>query len=137
MFSYIAFLYGKTSTLGDQAFTEGQELAQQCLTQLSELNDRGQFPPRLLILFTPRGYRDPLEAKQLLAGVNETFGKAKYANVPLIGGSAEAVFFDRKVHRDGALLICLASRLLKTEVAAAENVSNVSNGAAEEIYKTL
>jgi signal transduction histidine kinase len=137
MFSYIAFLYGKIVTLGDQAFTEGQELAQQCVTQLAGLNDPTQFPPRLLILFTPCGYRDSLKAAKLLAGINETFEKAEYAKVPLIGGSAEAVFFDRKVHRDGALLICLASRLLKTEVAAALNVTDLSYGTAEEIYKML
>jgi len=136
MFSYIAFLCGKTTTWEDQAFTEGQELAQQCVTELSELNDRVQFPPHLLILFTPRRYRDPHKAKQLLEGINETFEKAEYPKVPLIGGSAEWVFFDRKVHRDGALLICLASRLLKIKVAAAENVSNLID-APKEIYEML
>ena len=137
MFSYIAFICGETEELGDNAFDEGQALAHQCLTRLKGLEDPEQFPPRLLILFTPPHYRDPAQAKELLAGIRDAFKKDHGEAPPLIGGSAVAVFFKKKVHAKGALLICLASRLFKATVAAAENTSVDADRAIDEMLEKI
>src|SRR4051812_20210405 len=126
MFSYLAFIHGgiETGCAGgqDSALNDGVELARQCIVKLEKL-DAQHFPPKLLILLASPAYLEGRRAAQLLEGVYSTFEAAGYRNLALIGTSVAAVFFDGAVHDKGALLVCLASRLLKVEVAVSSVVA--------------
>lgn len=125
MLSYLALVHHGIESAG-KPLTDGTKLARHCLDRLEALGDPKQFPPRLLILLASPAYLDSLAAEQLLKGVTQTFDDAKYKitsegnerGVELMGCSVAAVFFDRRIHNRGALLVCLASRLLEARVEA-------------------
>ncbi|HEX8719931.1 MAG TPA: FIST N-terminal domain-containing protein [Pyrinomonadaceae bacterium] len=138
MNSYAAFIYGAlTSPSGDNA-ADGRALARQCITQLEEVGDRERFPPRLLILLTSPAYLEMLAARQLLSGIEQEFRKENLADgVALVGSSAAAVFFDNRIHEEGALLICLSSLLLETKAGVGRHASRDPEAATEELLKSL
>ncbi|HMV49556.1 MAG TPA: ATP-binding protein, partial [Blastocatellia bacterium] len=116
---------------------DGNSLAQLCLNELKKLDDPEQFPPRLLILLVSPAYLDLPRAGNLLIGIHQTFAEAGYGNLPLIGCSAAAVFFNQRVHREGALLVCLASRLLQAEIAVAANAAAAPEEAVNQLLAKL
>lgn len=137
MRSYLAFLHSGIEAYTGKSQEDGKNLARRCIEQLKELNDSDQFPPRLLILLTSPVYLDLPKAGNLLAAINETFADEGFPDTPLIGCSTAAVFFNRRVHTQGALLVCLASRLLRTEVAIGLNAINEPVRAVDDLLKTL
>ena len=137
MFNYLAFLYGGLSTPGDSATADGAELARRCLAQLQQIDNREQFPPRLLVLLASPAYLDRPTSDRLLAGIHQTFAKAGNHEIPLIGSSVSAVFFDRQVHEQGALLVCLASRVITVRIAIESNARHDAHGATSRLLDTL
>lgn len=124
MSDYLSFVYGGLSRSSGDALEDGQVLARQCLRKLEDI-DRKRFPPKLLILLASPAYLERQKAEQLLRSVNETFNGAREStqptdgtreDVPLIGSSVGGVFFDRRIHPEGALLVCLASYLIDARV---------------------
>src|SRR5262245_35149111 len=137
MFSYLAFLYSGVEACAGRPQEDGEKLARHCVKQLRDLNDPEQFPPRLLILLTSPAYLELSKAGDLLAAINETFTDEGFPDTPLIGCSAAAVFFNRRVRTEGALLICLASRLLEAEVAVGTNVAEEPEKAVNDLLNSL
>lgn len=139
MHNFLAFLYGGLAEASEDAFADGQYLAQACLNRLDTIDNPEQFPPRLLILLASPAYLDTADARSLLDGIHRTFASSKYGhrNIPLIGSTVSAVFFDRTVHDCGALLICLASRMLDTVVAARPAARNEIEPATEDLLNDL
>jgi len=140
MRSYLAFLHSGIDAYTGKALEDGERLAVHCIEQLRELDDPHQFPPRLLILFAAPEYLN--EAAQLVQGVHQAFGAAKYNEMPLIGSSVAAVFFkhhslENRVHERGALLICLASKLIDANVAVGMNARMDSEGAIKRALEEL
>jgi signal transduction histidine kinase len=132
MLSFLAFVHEGLKYIGSP-FADGKKLAQGCLDKLKELDDPEQFPPRLLMLLASPAYLDSIKAEQLLKGVTQVFERAGHPvfdekggrrdekdsrRLELMGCSVAAVFFDKHVWPTGALLICLASRLLDARVEA-------------------
>src|SRR5215207_7754880 len=117
MANYISMIHGGIEAYTGDSQADGKSLAHHCLGELKKLDDPEQFPPRLLILLVSPAYLDLPRAGNLLAGIHQVFSEAltdaDQENVPLIGCSTAAVFFNRHVYREGALLVCLASRLLE------------------------
>jgi signal transduction histidine kinase len=136
MFDYLAFVYGGIPEPSGNPLMDGERLAQKCLAKLNALNDKNRFPPRLLILLASPAYLDQQEAEQLLTGVNETFNQVE-ENTQLIGSSVGGVFFDRQVHPRGALLVCLASKLIEARVICGENARQNPQGAVSDLLKEL
>ena len=91
----------------------------------------------MLILLASPAYLDLSRAGNLLAGIHQTFADAGHQSVPLIGCSTAAVFFNQRVHREGALLVCLASRLLEAEVAVGNNAVEEPEQAINELLTGL
>jgi signal transduction histidine kinase/GAF domain-containing protein len=137
MRSYLAFLHSGIEAYTGRSQEDGKNLARCCLERLKDLKDDEQFPPRLLILLTSPAYLDLLKAGNLLAAINEAFADAGHLDVPLIGCSTAAVFFNRRAHPQGALLICLASRLLKAEVAIGMNAIDEPERAVDDLLRNL
>jgi signal transduction histidine kinase len=135
--SYLAFLYGKLSTPAGQPIEDGIELGRQCVEQLRALEDREHFPPSLLILLASPAYLEQSKAAQLIAGVHRAFANDDYQDIPLIGSTVAAVFFDQQVHSEGALLVCLASRLVKAKIAIGVDARNNPETAVNDVLKTL
>src|SRR6266446_1285764 len=129
MSNYIAFLHAGIEKPGDRALEDGNKLASQCLEKLQAINDPEQFPPKLLLLLISAEYLggedqlDEVRARQLIAGVRQSFFEAGHRDVPLIGSSVAAVFYEKEIYEKGALLICLASRMLEASVSVSTNVS--------------
>lgn len=123
MSSFFAFVHHGIKAASNNPLNDGETLAQRCVNQLKALDDE-QFPPCLLILLASPAYLDTLKSEQLLHGVLQKFEQSGYPNVELMGCSVAAVFFNRCIHREGALLICLASRLLEAKVSASDDASN-------------
>jgi signal transduction histidine kinase len=136
MLSYLAFIHHGIETAGN-SLLDGKTLARACVKQLESLNDPEQFPPRLLVLLASPAYLDLLRPEQLLNGVHQIFTEAGHRDVPLIGCSVSAVFFNRRIHREGALLVCLASRLLKAKVEASPDASHDPEKAIKDLLKEL
>jgi signal transduction histidine kinase len=147
MFNYLAFICGGISAPGRTPDADGVEMAAKCLKQLEETGNPEQFPPRLLILLTSPAYNDAEPIKQVLHGIRQTFAEYKsriFADaenesdeVPLIGSSVEAVFFNQQIHDRGALLVCLASRLIEAEVRVSVNVRFDHENAVNDLLKQL
>src|SRR5262245_66148529 len=103
MFNYLAFVCGGEGAPGRPPGNDGGEMAGKGLRRLEETGAPEQFPPRLLILLTSPAYDDAGSIKRMIAGVRRAVSdyksrarvEAKSAEVPLIGGSVEAVFFNR------------------------------------------
>jgi signal transduction histidine kinase len=112
MHSYTAFVYGGLKTPGDNARADGIALARQCLVGLKDAGDVEQFPPQLLVLLVSPAYLDLQDAAQLVDGIREVFEASGHGDIKLVGTSVAAVFFEHEIHDNGALLVCLASRLL-------------------------
>ncbi len=142
MSNYLAFLYGGLNAPQGKPFNDGKKLAAPCIEHLKRLNDHEQFPPRLLILLTSPAYLDTAKASQLIAGIHQTFTDNKYPEVPLIGSSVAAVFFkhptlENRVHDRGALLVCLASRLINARVEFARDLRQAPQKAIDSLVWKL
>ena len=137
MCNFLAFLNGGLAVASDDAFADGQSLAHSCLEQLAAIDNPKQFPPRLLILLTSPTYLEMANAQNLLDGVHQAFYTSGHQDIPLIGSTVSAVFFNRQVHEEGALLICLASRMLEALVAVRPNARNEAEQVAEDLLNDL
>jgi signal transduction histidine kinase/GAF domain-containing protein len=137
MFNYLAFLYGGLSAPSGDATADGAELARQCLAQLQRIDNQEQFPPRLLILLVSPAYLNRPAPDHLLAGVRQAFAEAGHREVQIIGSSVSAVFFDRQTHEQGALLVCLASRVITVNTAVEPNARQDANGATSRLLDAL
>jgi signal transduction histidine kinase len=135
MSDYLAFVYGGLTRPSGDALADGSELARQCLNELGDL-DKDRFPPKLLILLASPAYLDQQKAEQLLRGIHGTFDPV-HPNVNLIGSSVGGVFFKRCVHPEGALLMCLASRLIEARVACGKDARRHRRGAIKELLDNL
>src|SRR5262245_21298300 len=147
MLNYLAFICGGVSARSQSPEADGVEMAARCLRRLEETGNPEQFPPRLLILLTSPAYNDAGSIKQMISGIrravsdyqSRTFdeAKAESTDVPLIGSSVEAVFFDRQIHEQGALLVCLASRLIHAKICVSGDVQNDHKGAVDNLLRQL
>jgi signal transduction histidine kinase len=134
--NFIDFVHGGISKPSNSPIKDGSRLAEECLRKLGSINSPDKLPPRLLILLASQAYLDRANAEQLLEGVCETFSHA-HNDVPLIGSTVGGVFFDGMIHPDGALLVCLASRLIEAEVSFGGDARSNPEGAVEELLKNL
>lgn len=147
MFNYLAFVCGGVFAPGQSPGGDGAEMAEKCLRRLEETGATEQFPPRLLILLTSPAYDDAGSIKKMISGIRHTVSdyttracaeiEAQSPEVPLIGGSVEAVFFDRRIHERGALLVCLASRLIEAEARASGDVHDAQEAAVDGLLREL
>jgi hypothetical protein len=147
MFNYLAFVCGGIDAPGQREGDDGAEMAEKCLRRLEETGAPEQFPPRLLILLTSPAYDDAGSIKRMISGIRQAVTEHKSracaevepqsAEVPLIGGSVEAVFFDRRIHERGALLVCLASRLIEAEARVSADVYNDHEAAVDGLLREL
>jgi signal transduction histidine kinase len=141
--NYIAFLHGGIEKAGGKPLEDGNTLANQCLAKLQKIDNPEQFPPKLLLLLISANYLDrenhldEVRARQLIAGVRQSFFEAGHRDIPLIGSSVAAVFYDRQIYYDGVLLVCLASRLLDITVSVATNVSGDPDTAVNKLINGL
>ncbi|HEV3041302.1 MAG TPA: FIST N-terminal domain-containing protein, partial [Candidatus Angelobacter sp.] len=134
MNTYLGFAYAGDETPGDDGYTDGQTLAAHCHQQLEGFGEPSLFPPRLLILLASPTYLAKNRAYELVTSIATYFNVRYGQRVPLIGSSVAAVLFDRQVHEHGAVLICLASRLLQVKVGA---TANLSTKPSEEAFRGL
>ncbi|MBI1760238.1 MAG: GAF domain-containing protein [Acidobacteria bacterium] len=150
--NYLAVVHGQhvappppaSFATANAAHAAGCELASQCLSQLEQYDDPKQFPPRLLILLASAAYLEQVDAAQLLTGIQQAFAGYSEQNdlpagdVPLLGCSVAAVVFKHpdyanRVHEQGALLICLASRLITAEIAVGHDARQNPEGAIQSL----
>lgn len=140
MFNYLAFNFAGIESSevepdGD-ATSDGTRLARECIEQVREL-DPIRFPPKLLVLLASPVYIESGRAQQLVDGVLNEFVSRGYSEIQLIGCTVAAVFFKRKVHAKGALLVCLSSRLIDVTVASSFITNNQPEESAKELLRQL
>lgn len=136
---YIAFTYGGLPKPSGDALADGEYLAEECCKKLPQDNP-DKFPPKLLILLASPEFinykNEDQYASELLKGIHGTF--SHYDKKPsLIGSSVAGVFFDKKIHMEGALLICLASKLIDVKVSSGENAREDPTGAIKSLLTKL
>src|ERR1044072_5241067 len=136
MLSYFSFTHSGIEAAGNP-LSDGKKLAERCLRKWGAIRDADEFPPKLLVLLASPAYLDSLKAVQLLNGVIEKFQVAVHRDVPLIVCSVTAVFFDQRIYRQGALLVCLASRLFDAKVSVAAEVSRNQEHAIDSLLSDL
>ena len=112
MFNYLSFLHSGISAPGASPAADGERLAAACLREIEKTGNPEQFPPRLLLLLLSPAFTE-LHAIQLAAAVRRAFHYYKShahhfsadeePNVPLLGSSVAAVFYQKQVHHHGAL----------------------------------
>jgi signal transduction histidine kinase len=139
MRSYLAFTHSHIADLKGDAYNEGVTLAIDCLEQLAKLNNPERFPPSLLILLTSPRYSEVEDAEHLLNGIHDTFVRAhsNQREVPLIGCGVAAVFCDMEVYERGAVLICLASHLLRARMGVGVDARQNPRRAVDELLDQL
>jgi signal transduction histidine kinase len=147
MYNYLAFICGGISEPGRSPEADGLEMAAKCLERIAETGNPEQFPPRLLILLTSPAYADAETIRKMIHAISRSFAEYKsevFANVeeepvkvPLIGSSVKGVFFDSQAQDRGALLVCLASRLIESKVYVSRNISDNHEGAVTDLLNQL
>src|SRR4029079_17175391 len=147
MYNYLAFICGGISEPGRSPEADGLEMAAKCLERIAETGNPEQFPPRLLILLTSPAYADAETIRKMIHAISRSFAEYKsevFANVeeepvkvPLIGSSVKGVFFDSQAEDRGALLVCLASRLIESKVYVSRNISDNHEGAVTDLLNQL
>jgi signal transduction histidine kinase len=137
MFNYLAFIHYGIKEAREDAYSDGCELASKCFTQLNDLDNPEQFPAKLMILLVSPAYCPRERAQALLDGIQSTCREYVGSEIPLIGSSVVATFFDRRVYPNGALLICLASHLLEAEVAFGKDARSNPEGAVNSMLEEL
>lgn len=134
MNNYLSFIYaGLTEPSGDRV-ADGQKLARECVRKISKAGDPEHFPPKLFILFATPHFMD---FSSLLTGIQAGLADADISDVPLIGSSVAGCIFGGKLQEKGAVLICLASRLLKVDAVVARNAREKYEQAVEEVISRL
>lgn len=129
--TYLKVTLGKLTKPSGSPVQDGATLVEQCI---DAINDLSQFPPQLLILWaTPRF--QPYRA--VLAGIHNKLAERGLAGVPLIGSSVAVCLFDEAPHEDGAVLICLASRLLAATLAVGRNAQTTHERAVSQLLDGL
>lgn len=140
MFDHLAFVHAGIANgrAGPHklAVEEGITLANNCIHQLSKL-DSDRFPPKLLILLVSPFYLESRRAHHLVEGVHSAFAANDFRDFELIGSSVAAVFFNKKIYRNGALLVCLASRLLEVKVAFSSIAGSPPETSIRELLQQL
>ena len=109
--SYVRVAIGWLKAPSPSPIENGAALARQCV---EALGDREKFPPRLLI-FLPTPSFEPY--RPVLTGMRNELTELGLGKTPLIGASAAACMFEGDVHEQGALLLCLGSRLITARTA--------------------
>lgn len=137
MHSYTAFVHGGIRRPSGDARADGSLLANKCLQGLKSAGDAQQFPPQLLILLVSPAYLDLEAAGQLVGGIREVFERSEHHNIKLVGTSVAAVFFDHEIHEQGALLVCLASRLLDVRTGVGKDASRDPEAAVGSLLGEL
>ncbi len=138
MSNYLAFVYGGLSAPGHSPVADGDALARQCIEKLNQINNPKQFPPGLLVLLASGAYFERPKADHLIAGVHQAFAEAGFERqVPLIGSTVAATLFDGQLSEEGALLVCLASRLMEVRIAVSANARNDVEGATSHLLENL
>ena len=146
--NYLAYAHGALLAPQGTALEDGRALASQCISQLDKQDDPEQFPPRLLLLLVSAAFLEQSDATQLLEGIQQRFAeystlhKLPAGDVPLLGCSVAAVVFkhpdlNHRVHEQGAVLICLASRLIEVKVKAGHNARHNPKDAINSLLTQL
>jgi len=125
-FSYTACVYGAISEATDDARKDGSRLAQKCLDQYSVIANPENFPPSLLILLVSPAYLGKEKAELLIDGIRSGFADSSFLKAQMIGTSVGGVVFDGEAHPNGALLVCIASRLNKVHVGVGKGARSTS-----------
>ncbi|HKS40474.1 MAG TPA: FIST N-terminal domain-containing protein, partial [Blastocatellia bacterium] len=137
MSNFLAFIDAGISAPGSDSVEDGRDLAKACIKRLEKLENQEQFPPKLLILLTSPAFLGANRAQQLITGVHTEFKEHFKKDIPTIGSSVAAVFYENKIHAEGALLVCLASRIIEAEVAVVTDVSQKIEDAPANIVEAL
>lgn len=132
--NYLAFTHSCLPAPEASPYEAGQELARQCLAQIA---DPIHFPPKLFILLAAPVYCATPKAHHLLAGIYQTCAEQGHRDINLLGSTVAAVFCDGQIYEQGALLVCLASRLMEVTVVAEPQARQDPAGAAERLLDNL
>ena len=135
--NFLAFINAGISAPSSNSMQDGKDLARGCIERLEKLENSEQFPPRLLILLTSPSFLNDDKAQQLITGIYRGFKEVYGEEIPLIGSSVAAVFYNNQIYGEGALLTCLASRMIEAEVAVAPNASQNVEEAPSSIVAAL
>lgn len=136
MFDFLSYAYGGIRKAGTDHRADGEKLATRCLADLHEKSGDAFQPKLLVLLASPAYLENENDAQQLLDGINAVFNE-NYDSVPLIGSSVAAVFFGGKIYDKGALLVCLASDLIKIKVGCGEHARTHGDQAIEGLLRQL
>jgi signal transduction histidine kinase len=135
---YVQITVGKLphSMSGDH-HEDGCELVRQCVGKLEGRN----FPAKLFVLWATNEFAlstdESSPYSDLLAGVNSQLAASGLGDVPLVGTSAAAVWFDQHVHENGITLVCIASPWIKVTVSAATDVRANPRAAAGRFFQGM
>lgn len=108
--NYLDFSLGTLDGPSGHPRWDAKRLVSECLKRLS----RDEFPPRLFVLWLTPEFK-PYDI--IVAAVSEELARQGLGDVPVIGTSAAVVWFGGRTHEKGAVLSCLASRLVHVRVA--------------------
>ncbi|MBI3417051.1 MAG: GAF domain-containing protein [Verrucomicrobia bacterium] len=128
--TYVHIGLGRLKAPGKQKQRAGAQLVQECLQGI----DCSRFPPKLFILWLTPTFH-PYEG--VVSDVHMALAKRGFGKVPLIGASVGACFFDGKAHFKGAVLICLASKWITTNVGIGRQAQTQPVRASTALLKQL
>ena len=137
MSTYLNFVYSAATAATADPLADGECLATRICSKLSQRGDPSQFPPQLLIFLASPAFLKNPRVNELVPGIQKPFLKHYKRTIPLIGSSVGAVFWERKTHEEGAVLICLASRLLEVKVGATAELSHDPEQAVRSLVAEL
>ena len=121
--SHVRISFGKLSQPSirhshESLIADGVRLVNECLDGLNQQ----LFPPKLFILWACPIFLgdDPQRPYEyLLAGIGQRLVEMGLGDVPLVGASVAACWFDAQTHDEGAVLICIASNMIEAHATVA------------------
>ena len=129
--TYFRFAVGKLKSPSGSLAEDGTRLVEGCI---AHLGDPSRFPPALFILLPTPSF---VPYRPLLIGVRNKLADLGFGNVPLIGASVAVCVFDSEAHEQGAMLVCLASRLVEARASVGLDAQNDPEKAVGDILREL
>ncbi|MBI4604605.1 MAG: hypothetical protein HY721_21805 [Planctomycetes bacterium] len=129
--THLRVTFGELRRPGASSQEDAARLVRGCLEAIEDLE---QFPPKLFVLWATQSF-EPYGP--LLGAVRAELEERRLGGVPLVGASVAACLFAGGVHEEGAVLVCLSSRLLWCEAALALETAMDAAEAAGALLKRL
>ena len=107
-----ASVYGEPIEVLNDPLSDGRALVFQCLREFDEAGSGDRFRPQVLVLFVSPSYMETEALIPLRAGIESELRERGQNKLHVLVSAYRETIFDERLPIDGAILVCIASRVV-------------------------